>query len=93
MSINRQTAEAASLQIGPTSEGMVRLYVEAEGFDLPMDFEPEEAEEIAEELIAAARRARGAGGTGQGDQAKSGKAKSGTDRAGKGSGPGRPRKS
>ena len=64
MSINRQTEQAASLQIGPTSEGMVRLYVEADGFDLPMDFEPEEAEEIAEELIAAAQRARGVGGGG-----------------------------
>ena len=59
MSINRQTEEAASLQIGPTSEGMVRLYVEADGIELPMDFEPEEAEEIADELRAAAQRARG----------------------------------
>lgn len=65
MSINRQTADAASLQIGPTSEGMVRLYVEADGFDLPMDFEPEEAEEIAEELLAAARQARASGGDGR----------------------------
>jgi hypothetical protein len=37
---------------------MVRIYVEAEGVDLPLDFEPEEAEEIAEELRAAAERAR-----------------------------------
>ena len=60
MSINRQTDQQASLQIGPTSEGMVRLYVEADGIDIPMDFEPEEAEEIADELRAAAQRARGA---------------------------------
>lgn len=64
MSINRQTSEAASLQIGPTTEGMVRLYVEGAGIDLPMDFEPDEAEEIAEELLAAARQARSAGGKG-----------------------------
>jgi hypothetical protein len=30
--------------------------------DLPLDFEPEEAEEIAEELLAAAERARAMGG-------------------------------
>ena len=40
---------------------MVRIYVEAEGVDLPLDFEPEEAEEIAEELLAAAERARAMG--------------------------------
>ena len=61
MSINRQTAEAASLQIGPTTEGMVRLYIEGDQFDLPMDFDPDEAEEIAQELIAAAQRARSGG--------------------------------
>ena len=73
MSINRQTDQAASLQIGPTSEGMVRLYVEADGVDLPMDFEPEEAEEIAEELIAAAQRARAAGKGGPSVKKKKGK--------------------
>ena len=59
MSINKQTDETASLQIGPTSEGMVRIYIEGEGIDLPMDFDPDEAEEIADELRAAAERARG----------------------------------
>lgn len=58
MGINRESDVAANLQIGPTSLGMVRLYVEAEGVDLPLDFEPEEAEEIAEELRAAAEKAR-----------------------------------
>ena len=48
MSIDKQSEIAANLQIGPTSLGMVRIYVEAEGVDLPLDFEPEEAEEIAE---------------------------------------------
>ena len=66
MSINKQSDQAASLQIGPTSEGMVRLYIESDGLELPMDFEPEEAEEIALELQAAAQRARGAGGKGAG---------------------------
>ena len=61
MSIDKQSDLAANLQIGPTSLGMVRIYVEAEGVDLPLDFEPEEAEEIAEELRAAAERARAMG--------------------------------
>ena len=79
MSINRQTVEAASLQIGPTTEGMVRLYVEGDGFDLPMDFEPEEAEEIAQELLAAAQRARGAGPRSN-EKGKPGGKKRGKDR-------------
>jgi ArsR family metal-binding transcriptional regulator len=63
MSINKQSDVAANIQIGPTSEGMVRIYVEAEGgVELPLDFDPEEAEEIAEELLAAAEAARSAGG-------------------------------
>ena len=61
MSIDKQSDIAANLQIGPTSLGMVRIYVEAEGVDLPLDFEPEEAEELAEELRAAAERARAMG--------------------------------
>ena len=58
MGINSENDIAANLQIGPTNLGMVRLYVEAEGVDLPLDFDPEEAEEIAQELIAAAKAAR-----------------------------------
>jgi hypothetical protein len=58
MGINRESDMAADLQIAPTSLGMVRLYVSAPGVDLPMDFDPEEAEEIAEELRAAAAQAR-----------------------------------
>lgn len=58
MSINKESEIAANLQIGPTDMGMVRIYIEAEGIDLPMDFDPEEAEEIAEEIRAAANRAR-----------------------------------
>lgn len=66
MSINKQSDQAASLQIGPTSEGMVRLYIESDGLELPMDFDPEEAEEIAQELQAAAQQARGVGNNGGG---------------------------
>ncbi len=61
MGINRESEVAANLQIGPTSLGMVRLYIETETIELPLDFDPEEAEEIAEELRAAAEKARAAG--------------------------------
>jgi len=61
MGIDRESDTAANLQIGPTSVGMVRLYVVAEGVDLPMDFDPDEALEIAEELRAAAEQARASG--------------------------------
>lgn len=62
MGIDKQSELAANLQIGPTSLGMVRIYVEGEGVDLPLDFDPDEAEEIAEELRAAAAAARSMGG-------------------------------
>jgi single-stranded DNA-specific DHH superfamily exonuclease len=58
MGINKQSDIAANLQIGPTTEGMVRIYLEGDGVDLPLDFDPDEAEEIAEELRAAAEAAR-----------------------------------
>ena len=58
MGINKESEIAANLQIGPTTLGMVRIYVEGDGVDLPLDFEPEEAEEIADELRAAAAMAR-----------------------------------
>ena len=59
MGIDKQSEVSANLQIGPTSLGMVRIYVEAEGgVELPLDFEPEEALEIAEEIRAAAEMAR-----------------------------------
>ena len=58
MGINSESDIAANLQIGPTDKGMVRIYVEGEGVDLPLDFDPEEATEIAEELLAAAEAAR-----------------------------------
>jgi len=58
MGINSESDTVANLQIGPTTLGMVRIYIEADGIDLPMDFEPEEAEEIAVEIMAAVEQAR-----------------------------------
>jgi hypothetical protein len=57
MGINSERDVEANLQIGPTDTGMVRIFVESKGVEIPMDFEPDEAEEIAEEIRAAARAA------------------------------------
>lgn len=65
MGINSENDMGANLQIGPTTLGMVRIYVEGDGIDLPLDFDPEEAEDIAEELRAAAAAARAMGKTGK----------------------------
>ena len=69
MGINDENDMAGDIQIGPTDQGMVRIFVSGEGFELPFDFDPEEAEEIAEELMAAAEAAReiaaGKAGTGK----------------------------
>ena len=58
MGINTERDIEANLQIGPTDSGMVRLFVEAMGTEIPMDFDPDEADEIAEEIKAAAKAAR-----------------------------------
>ncbi|MEY2956444.1 MAG: DUF6324 family protein [Gemmobacter sp.] len=58
MGIDDDSDIAGNLQIGPTTLGMVRIHVEGGGISLPLDFEPDEAEEIAEELRAAAEAAR-----------------------------------
>ena len=58
MGINNERDVEANMQIGPTDLGMVRIFIEAEGVEIPMDFEPEEADEIAEEIKAAAMAAR-----------------------------------
>ena len=42
MGIDKQSNITANLQIGPTDQGMVRIYVEAEGVELPLDFDPDE---------------------------------------------------
>ncbi len=65
MGINSENQIETALQIGPTDQGMVRLYISGEGIDLPMDFDPEDAEEIAEELRAAADQARRMGQRGK----------------------------
>ena len=58
MGIDKESDMEANLQIGPTSLGMVRIYVECRNFEIPMDFDPDEADEIAEEIRAAVSRAR-----------------------------------
>lgn len=58
MGINNESDIGADLQIGPTDQGMVRIFVETDKVSLPLDFEPDEAEEIAEELRVAAAAAR-----------------------------------
>lgn len=61
MGINSERDIEANLQIGPTDKGMVRIFIEAGGVEVPMDFDPDEAEEIAEEIRAAAKAARSVG--------------------------------
>lgn len=58
MSIDTEREIEANLQIGPTTDGMVRLFIATREGEVPLDFDPEEAEEIAEEIRAAASRAR-----------------------------------
>lgn len=60
MGIDTERDIEANLQIGPTDKGMVRIYVESDGVEIPMDFAPDDADEIADEIKAAAARARGA---------------------------------
>lgn len=57
MGINTERDLEANLQIGPTTDGMVRLFIEGNGVEIPLDFEPDEAIEIAEEIKAAAAQA------------------------------------
>lgn len=58
MGINSESDIETNLQIGPTEHAMVRIFVAGGGVELPMDFEPDEADEIAEEIRAAAVVAR-----------------------------------
>jgi len=58
MGINSERDVEANMQIGPTDKGMVRIYIESKGVEIPMDFDPDEAEEIADEIRAAANAAR-----------------------------------
>lgn len=61
MGIDTERDIEANLQIGPTDQGMVRLFIEAGQTEIPMDFEPDEAREIAEEILAAAQAAEAVG--------------------------------
>ena len=61
--INKQSDLESNLQIGPTDRGMVRIYVVGDGIEIPMDFDPSDAEEIAEEIMVAAKAARGLSGS------------------------------
>ena len=58
MGIDTERDIEANLQIGPTDQGMVRLFIEADGVEIPMDFDPDEADDIADEIKAAAQAAR-----------------------------------
>lgn len=58
MGIDTERDIEANMQIGPTDQGMVRIFVEGNGFEIPMDFDPEEAEDIASEILQAAKAAR-----------------------------------
>ncbi|MEM9233770.1 MAG: DUF6324 family protein [Pseudomonadota bacterium] len=58
MGLNTPTDIAADLVVGPTDQGMVRIYITGDNVDIPLDFDPEDAEAIAEELTAAAASAR-----------------------------------
>ncbi|MDG2429512.1 MAG: DUF6324 family protein [Paracoccaceae bacterium] len=55
MGIDTNSNMEASLQIGPTEKGMVRLFVSNSSIEIPMDFEPDEAREIADEILSAAK--------------------------------------
>ncbi|MEY8880629.1 DUF6324 family protein [Donghicola sp. XS_ASV15] len=65
MGINTERDIEASLQIGPTDKGMIRLYIEAGDLEIPMDFTPDEAEEILEEIKSAIQTARDLGSKGR----------------------------
>ena len=56
--INKESDIIADIQIGPTDQGMVRIFVSSNKIEIPMDFSPEEAINIAEELKASAETAK-----------------------------------
>ena len=58
MGMNTPSDATADLQVGPTDRGMVRVFVASDTAEVPMDFDPDDAEAIAEELVAAAQAAR-----------------------------------
>ena len=56
--INKESDIVADIQIGPTNKGMVRIFVSSDKIEIPMDFSPEEAINIAEELKVSAETAK-----------------------------------
>ena len=58
MGINTPSDKEATLRIGATDTKMVRIFVSNSVGEIPMDFFPDEAEEIALELMAAASACR-----------------------------------
>ena len=58
MGIDTERDIEANLQIGPTDQAMVRIFVSAGSVEIPMDFTVDEAEEIADEIQAAAATVR-----------------------------------
>ena len=58
MGINKESDIVADLQIGSTTDGNVRIYISANNLSVPLDFFPDEAEDIASELIEAAKAAK-----------------------------------
>lgn len=54
MGINTPHNKVTDLQVGPTTEGMVRIFIQNKDISLPLDFSPDEAITIAEEIIASA---------------------------------------
>ncbi len=58
MGMNTPSDMVAELSIGVTEYKQVRFYVSSEKAEIPMDFDPEEAEEIAREILAAVEQCR-----------------------------------
>lgn len=58
MGIDTERDIEANLQIGPTDQAMVRIFVSTGSVEIPMDFTADEAEEIADEIRAAAATVR-----------------------------------
>ena len=56
--INKESDIVADIQIGPTNKGMVRIFVSSDKIEIPMDFSPAEAINIAEELKVSAETAK-----------------------------------
>ena len=58
MGLNTPSDEEGELVIGPTDQGLVRIFISNATAEIPLDFSPDDAEAIAGELMAAASAAR-----------------------------------